>query len=599
MPGSDVRRGTTGALLALACSFGGAARADVFSPGPLAHDHAQLEGLANCTKCHDAGKQLRGDKCLACHLEIADRIARSQGLHGRLPESERTCEHCHHEHQGRDFDIIDWGPKGRDGFDHARSGFPLRGKHATVACQKCHQTRFIEDPLVRTMLDKHPGRKTWLGTSTACAACHADEHRGQEGTDCKKCHVESGWKPARSFDHSRTSYPLEGKHAHVACQKCHARVQDAAPHPGLGPTFVRYVPVHHTDCIDCHKDPHGGRFTGSCSECHVPQDWKRVAGSTKERAFHEKTRYPLRGAHRTVACDACHSQAHGGRSKFRGIPFAACTDCHLDSHVGQLGQKPQAMACDRCHSLDGFLPARYELEDHERTRYLLEGAHRAVACERCHKHDARLVERVPAEVRLLTEKLHRRVRVSPAVLSLGAPGQRCEACHADVHGGQFNGRPGGCAACHSVTASFKELRFDHRQTRFPLTGKHAQVACAACHLPSDAPRERPVRYRPLEITCAGCHADPHATQFAARPDAATDCARCHGTESWKKLLFLHEPPFTAFRLEGKHARAKCTACHLPVAVGDGVTVVRYRPLPTACEKCHVDFHKGAFRGFEP
>jgi len=598
MAGNSARLVAVGALTALASFPGGAARADVFSPGPLARVHQQLEGLANCTKCHEAGRQLRGEKCLSCHLEIGDRVARGQGLHGRLPESERACQHCHHEHQGRESDLLDWGPKGRDGFDHARSGFPLRGKHAAVACQKCHQARFIEDPVVRGLLDKHPGKKTWLGTSTACAACHADEHRGQEGTDCKKCHGEAGWKPARGFDHARTSYPLEGKHARVACQKCHARVQDTAPHPGLSATFVRYVPVHHSDCIDCHRDPHQGRFAGRCSDCHVPQDWKRVSGVGQERAFHEKTRYPLRGAHRSVACDACHSQGKGTRAKFRGIPFAACTDCHADAHVGQLGQTLQAIACDRCHTVDGFLPARYEIEDHLKARYQLEGAHRAVACERCHRHDSRLAERVPAQVRLDTERRHRKVLVSPALLTLGAPGARCEACHADVHGGQFNGRSGGCAACHTV-AAFTELRFDHRQTRFPLTGKHAQAACGSCHRASDNPRERPVRYRPLETTCVGCHADPHAGQFASRQQAASDCGHCHGTESWRKLVFVHEPPFTSFRLEGKHAKAKCTSCHLQVAVGDGITVVRYKPLPTACEACHVDFHRGAFRGFEP
>ncbi len=599
MAGSEARRIALGAL-ALACSLGGAARADVFSPGPLARNHQQLEGLANCTKCHDVGRELRGDRCLACHLEISDRIARGQGFHGRIPESERACQHCHHEHHGRDFDLIDWGPKGRDAFDHAKTGWALRGKHAHVACQKCHQTRFIEDQVVRGLLDKHPGFKTWLGVSTACTACHADEHRGQEGSDCKRCHVETSWKPARSFDHSRTSYPLLGKHAHVACQKCHARVQDPAPHPGLGPTFVRYVPVAHSDCIDCHKDPHQGRFAGLCSECHTPQDWKRVSGNARERAFHEKTRYPLRGAHRTVACDACHTPAQGTRSKFKGIPFAACTDCHIDSHVGQLGRTAQAIACDRCHTVDGFLPARFELEEHARTRYPLEGAHRAVACERCHRHDSRLAERVPASVRALTEHLRRKVLVSPAVLSLGEPGQRCETCHADVHGGQFAGRPGGCGSCHSVVAfAGAGLRFDHAQTRFPLTGKHARTACASCHLPSDNPRERPVRYRPLETTCSGCHADPHDGQFAARGGTSADCARCHGTESWKKLIFVHEPPFTPFRLEGKHVRLKCIACHLPVGVGNGIAVVHYKPLPTACEGCHVDFHKGAFRGFEP
>jgi hypothetical protein len=288
----------------------------------------------------------------------------------------------------------------------------------------------------------------------------------------------------------------------------------------------------------------------------------------------------------------------GGRSKFKGIPFAACTDCHLDSHEGQLVKRVPAATCDTCHTVEGFIPARFELEDHARTRYPLEGAHRAVACERCHQHDQRLAERVPVRVRSDFEGRGRPVKVSLAILALGTPGERCEACHLDPHGGQFANRKGGCAACHQAS-SFTQLLFDHNKTRFPLLGKHAKAACAACHAPSDSPRERPVRYAPLDLACAACHADVHAAQFAPRPDAPTDCARCHGAESWKTLLFVHQPPFTPFKLDGKHAKVKCTACHLAVAVGDGVEVLRYKPLPTACEACHVDFHKGAFRGFEP
>ncbi len=38
-------------------------------------------------------------------------------------------------------------------------------------------------------------------------------------------------------------------------------------------------------------------------------------------------------------------------------------------------------------------------------------------------------------------------------------------------------------------------------------------------------------------------------------------------------------------------------CSLPV--GPKVNVTQYRPLPTTCEGCHSDFHKGTFKGFEP
>ena len=30
-----------------------------------------------------------------------------------------------------------------------------------------------------------------------------------------------------------------------------------------------------------------------------------------------------------------------------------------------------------------------------------------------------------------------------------------------------------------------------------------------------------------------------------------------------------------------------------------MTVRRYKPLPLACEGCHADFHRGAFKGYQP
>ncbi len=63
----------TGAFLAtvlLAAPVG----AQFFSPGPLAKPHASLEGLANCSKCHQEQKGLAASLCLACHTELAGRV---------------------------------------------------------------------------------------------------------------------------------------------------------------------------------------------------------------------------------------------------------------------------------------------------------------------------------------------------------------------------------------------------------------------------------------------------------------------------------------------------------------------------------------------
>jgi len=596
-------------LLAAALAATRAAAADLFSPGELSRAHQALEGMGSCTKCHEAGEQLSPARCLECHGELKARLDQGQGFHGHLPPAERTCQSCHHEHMGRDNALVDWGNGGQKGFDHARTGFTLKGKHRALDCARCHDPRRIEDPLVKAALAKQPGRKTFLGQPQACAACHFDEHRGQLGADCQRCHTEDAWKTVRGFDHARTAFPLTGKHARVDCAKCHlpqpadaGGVPATVTPPRNAAGFMKLKGLAFQSCADCHKDPHQDRFGQTCQGCHTTEDWKRVtSGGGEQRAFHEKTRFPLKGAHALVACVACHGPAPGAPAKFRGLAFERCIDCHADSHVGQIAglsparAAPDAKTCDRCHTLDGYLPARFELEDHDRTGFKLEGAHRAVSCARCHPKDPQLASRVPVAVRTALEAYRRPLRVSLARFDI-PHAQDCRSCHKDPHAGQFANRveQAGCTSCHQVT-SFRTVKFDHaKDSIFALTGKHAQVACGSCHRPDAA---GVVRYRPLIAACATCHADPHAGQFAARGQPA-DCTRCHDTAEWKQVKFVHQPPFTTFQLTGKHRALDCARCHPAVQVA-GTPVRRYRPLPTKCQGCHDDFHKGAFKGFVP
>ena len=102
-----------------------------------------------------------------------------------------------------------------------------------------------------------------------------------------------------------------------------------------------------------------------------------------------------------------------------------------------------------------------------------------------------------------------------------------------------------CAACHTAE-DWKKVSFSHNRTGFPLTGRHQAVTCQSCHVGGRFDHQRDAR----------------------------------------------------FKLEGKHKPLACEKCHAPVAV-KGVAVRRYKPLPLACEGCHADFHRGAFKGFQP
>ncbi|MGC4114757.1 MAG: hypothetical protein QM765_09135 [Myxococcales bacterium] len=589
------------ALLSMALPAG-TARADMFSPGELAAPHASLEGLKSCTSCHAEGQQLSPERCLACHKELAPRIAAGKGFHGRMAEKDRACETCHPEHRGRAAALVEWQPS-KKGFDHGKTGFVLAGKHAGLDCDKCHDKRQIADPAVRAMLDKNPGAQTMLGLPTRCNACHFDEHRGQTGSDCDRCHDETRFKPPKHFEHEKTAFPLEGKHQAVACDKCHPKDEDtrtpkdAFPAPRAS-SYLRFKNVAHANCTDCHKDPHQNRFGPNCVSCHTPDGWKTVRDLSKERGFHDKTRFPLKGAHASARCESCH----GKPQRFKGIAFARCGDCHPDAHVGQLvdpnapGKGPD---CSKCHDLVAFKPARYELEDHDQAAFKLEGAHRAVACSLCHKQDPKLAEKVPAATRKKLRTQRRPERFSFARFDVKAG--RCEDCHANPHAGQMSS-PQGCAGCHGPQG-FSPPKFDHQKdSRFPLLGKHQGVACGRCHRKEPGPDGKlKTHYKPLDLACDGCHANPHAAQFAdtTRSPSRTDCARCHSVEGYKPVAqFEHAPPATTFALEGKHAQVACEKCHPEVEVGPGLKARRFKPLPHACPDCHEDYHRGAFAGRE-
>jgi hypothetical protein len=179
-----------------------------------------------------------------------------------------------------------------------------------------------------------------------------------------------------------------------------------------------------------------------------------------------------------------------------------------------------------------------------------------------------------------------------------------------------------CTACHQTT-SFADLLFNHdNDSRFPLTGKHATTPCGGCHRPQRIANGPPViRYKPLDIACSSCHTDYHQGQFlvaavarkasssssmadssdpVAPPRPARSCDTCHKTTRFKDTIFEHNnPTFTSYPLEGRHAKVACGKCHPTVKVASEVETVRYRPMPHFCEECHVDFHHGEFRGFEP
>jgi hypothetical protein len=157
-------------------------------------------------------------------------------------------------------------------------------------------------------------------------SCHVDAHEGDfaegpDGGDCRSCHDQERWLPA-DYDLARhneeSSYRLEGAHLVTPCAGCH-RTPDGSLRIRLGAP----------ECADCHtttRDPHQDQFQGrDCLECH------RVEDFSIPDFDHDRTRYPLEGAHLEVSCAGCHFSETGpeGNSFVRYRPLGTeCTDCH-------------------------------------------------------------------------------------------------------------------------------------------------------------------------------------------------------------------------------------------------------------------------------
>lgn len=544
-----LRRAALAAGLAAAALAAQPAPAQL-SPGDLSRAHATLEGSTNCQRCHSRDRGVSGPACLACHTKLAARIATGHGLHAR-PDFAR-CEVCHIEHQGRGFALIDWGTGGEARFDHSRTGYALAGAHARLTCRQCHVAR-PASPVDGT------SASSYLGLASDCATCHRDEHRGQfAGAACLSCHGMAGWKPAAAFDHARSAFPLAGKHAVLACAACHPRRAAAAGEPAV----VQYRPLAHGACGDCHKDPHAGHLGARCETCHGTASWQPAEPSAFD---HARTRFALAGKHRAVACAACHGPAGG---EFRKPAFARCSDCHRDAHFGQFAARTDRGACESCHTVAGWRPSSYTAEAHQASRYPLGGAHLAVPCVGCH---------APVAVGKLVAGAGKPGETTPR---FRWPDTRCLTCHADPHVADLRSdlAGAGCEGCHDV-AAWTRVRFDHGWTKFPLRGKHAQIACASCHRPETATGQpgRLQLQRPGD--CAACHRDPHAGQF---PGAG--CTRCHGEDDWHRLRFDHQRD-SRYKLDGAHAKLACAACHR-AEDAPGKAVVRYKPLPIECRGCH-------------
>jgi mRNA-degrading endonuclease YafQ of YafQ-DinJ toxin-antitoxin module len=523
-----------------------------------------LEGeheVTNCAACHtslvfsDANTS-----CISCHTDMHNTTV---GM---------DCARCHDSKSWIVSNITELHQMGR---------FPLLGAHTTADCAACHTSasRLEFEPLGVECIDCH--RQDFLATtnpshvqtgfSTKCIECHKmDAHEwsasginhdffpltlGHAINQCSACHTNNLTEPlstdcysCHQNDFLTASNPSHQNSAFsTTCTDCHTTNPDWEPaefktHDNLFPIYSGNHRGEWDKCTDCHTQPENYSVF-SCTDCHehgkseTDDDHKGVSGYTynstscyachpngdEKSAFsHNLTNFPLKGAHATTECTACHTSSYIGTS-------TDCTSCHAKNY-NQAANPNHINAgissdCATCHTENGWTPSNF---DHTvSTGFELIGGHSGKQCVDCHQG------------------------------STSAASSDCFSCHqANYNEAKDHlalGFPTNCLQCHTVN-SWEASEFNHNNTNFPLTGSHVATECAACHTNG---------YAGTPTLCSTCH----ITHFneAQNPNhiaagISNECETCHETTNWTPSKFDHTVS-TGFELSGGHSGKQCVDCH--------------------------------------
>jgi hypothetical protein len=332
------------------------------------------------------------------------------------------------------------------------------------------------------------------------------------------------------------------------CSACHAYFWQTA-------TMAERCVLCHTDVAAQRQDPstlHGDQLKKkpdmTCRACHpdhrgpnAPLTDLSMADISHDAFGYDLTAHQRQTDGSPFACNTCHVDG------YTTFDQTVCTACHqqikadfMQSHLQAYGEN-----CLACH--DGIDTYNHNF-NHNNVAFQLTGKHVQMDCGSCHTG-------------------------ARSIADLQATPQDCYTCHAkdDAHKGQFGN---GCGTCHT-TNGWIPANFDHRLTKFPLTGAHVGLACAKCH--------NNAVFTTLDTACVSCHAkdDAHKGQFG------NGCGTCHTTSGWLPATFDHS--LTKFPLTGAHIGLACNKCH---------TSADFTTLSTTCASCHSDpsFHAGLFAG---
>lgn len=349
--------------------------------------------------------------------------------------------------------------------------------------------------------------------------------------DCSLCHEGQGWRSIRAdfrFDHEReTGVKLDGAHENAECLRCHNDRGPVALFAARG-------------CAGCHENVHRGQLGDNCESCHTQTDWR----PNDAIAAHNRTRFPLVGAHAVAGCWRCHPGAQAGNFQRADTTCLAC-------HAGDLAQalNPNHAAqgwvdsCERCH-----IPTQWTGGGFTHSAWPLTGQHASAACNACHQNgvfagtssacvDCHLADfqgatqpnHVSFGFSTNCEQCHNASSWNLANFSHAGVNANCVQCHlADYQATRspnhaLAGFGQTCEQCHVSTNNWGNVNFAHPQ--FPINnGEHGGFACNQCHLqPNDF----------QSFSCTHCHDHRQSEMDGEHDDVngyvwqSSACYQCH------------------------------------------------------------------------
>lgn len=337
-------------------------------------------------------------------------------------------------------------------------------------CRFCHQSLTSRQANLCIACHENIGNQMKQGSgihgpmrnASECRACHPD-HRGRE--------FDMVEYARQTFDHSRTSFNLDNRHAQVDCVDCHSSEAST-----VSPA-----------CESCHEEPavHAGMFPTDCGACHQGAVWSEVTWNDQPYD-HNLVGFSL-NLHQIdydespIICQDCHATSTVSSTD------AGCQTCH--STYDNLFTAEHSLAfgqtCTECH--DGV--DRMRNFDHS-TVFILDGKHTELDCSTCHTGQAF------NDIQTICASCHQEPQIHADYFGL-----RCQMCHT-ANGWQ------------PARLTIHDFPIDH--------GKPENSTCENCHIGAYT-----------EYTCYTCHEhreNNNQTLHEAagiEPDQIPECTVCH------------------------------------------------------------------------